>query len=77
MILLNQTKCAADQVAVAVCQVGVVAGSIPRLAKALGATPPYDPWPETQFDRVWRIDYKDGKAVLTDLPQGLMPGDSK
>ena len=52
-------------------------GSIPRLAKALGATPPYDPWPDTQFDRVWRIDYKDGKAVLTDLPQGLMPGDSK
>src|ERR1017187_6901418 len=52
-------------------------GSLPRLAKALGATPPYDPWPDTQFDRVWRIDYKDGKAVLTDLPQGLMPGDSK
>jgi broad specificity phosphatase PhoE len=52
-------------------------GSIPGLAKALGAVPPYDPWPETQFDRVWRIDYKAGKAVLTDLPQGLMPGDSK
>ncbi len=30
-----------------------------------------------QFDRVWRIDYRDGKATLTDLPQGLMPGDSK
>lgn len=52
-------------------------GSIPGLAKALGAVPPYDPWPETQFDRVWRIDYKGGKVVLTDLPQGLMPGDSK
>ena len=52
-------------------------GSIPGFAKALGATPPYDPWPETQFDRVWRIDYRDGKAVLTDLPQGLMAGDSK
>jgi hypothetical protein len=52
-------------------------GSIPAFAKALGATPPYDPWPETQFDRVWRIDYRDGKAALTDLPQGLMPGDSK
>jgi hypothetical protein len=52
-------------------------GSLPGFAKALGATPPYDPWPDTQFDRVWRIDYKDGKATLTDLPQRLMPGDSK
>jgi hypothetical protein len=52
-------------------------GSLPGFAKALGAMPPYDPWPETQFDRVWRIDYKDGKATLQDLPQGLMPGDSK
>jgi hypothetical protein len=52
-------------------------GSIPGLARALGASPPYDPWPETQFDRVWRIDYRGGKAVLSDLPQGLMPGDSK
>jgi len=52
-------------------------GSLPGFAKALGAVPPYDPWPETQFDRVWRIDYKDGKAELTDLPQGLMAGDSK
>lgn len=52
-------------------------GSIPEFARALGAVPPYEKWPETQFDRVWRIDYKDGKATLTDLPQGLMPGDSK
>jgi hypothetical protein len=52
-------------------------GSLPGLARALGVTPPYDPWPEMQFDRVWRIDYKGGKAVLTDLPQGLMAGDSK
>ena len=52
-------------------------GTIPMLARALGAAPPYDPWPDTQFDRVWRIDYRDGKATLTDLPQGLMAGDSK
>jgi hypothetical protein len=52
-------------------------GSLPGFARALGATPPYDSWPEAQFDRVWRIDYKDGKAVLTDVPQGLMAGDSK
>jgi hypothetical protein len=52
-------------------------GSLPGFARALGASPPYDPWPETQFDRVWRIDYGSGKADLRDLPQGLMPGDSK
>jgi len=52
-------------------------GSLPGLARALGAVPPYDPWPETQFDRVWRIDYHDGKVVLRDLPQGLLAGDSK
>jgi len=52
-------------------------GTLPQLAEALGATVPYKPWPETQFDRVWRIDYKDGKAALTDLPQGLFEGDSK
>jgi len=43
-------------------------GTLPQFAEALGATAPYKPWPETQFDRVWRIDYRDGKAVLTDLP---------
>jgi len=52
-------------------------GHLPQLATALGAQPPYSPWPDTQFDRIWRIDYKDGKATLTDLPQELMPGDSK
>jgi hypothetical protein len=52
-------------------------GKIPQLATALGAQPPYMPWPDEQFDRVWRIDYKDGKATLRDLPQGLLPGDSK
>jgi hypothetical protein len=52
-------------------------GKMPAFARVLGATPPYDPWPDTQFDRVWRIDYRDGKATLIDLPQGLMPGDSK
>jgi len=52
-------------------------GALPQFARALGATPPYDKWPDTQFDRVWRIDYAGGKATLTDLPQALMPGDSK
>jgi hypothetical protein len=52
-------------------------GKIPQLASALGVRPPYAPWPDGQFDRIWRIDYKDGKATLLDLPQGLLPGDSK
>jgi hypothetical protein len=52
-------------------------GKLPQLATALGAKPPYVPWPEDQFDRIWRIDWHDGKAQMTDLPQGLLPGDSK
>ena len=52
-------------------------GSLPQFARALGATPPYDRWPDTQFDRFWRIDYTNGKATLTELPQSLMPGDSQ
>jgi hypothetical protein len=51
-------------------------GKIPDLTTALGAVPPYK-WPDDQFDHIWRIDYKDGKARLTDLHQGLLPGDSK
>ena len=43
-------------------------GTIPQLATALGAKPPYDPWPDQQFDRIWKIDYIDGKATLQDLP---------
>ncbi len=52
-------------------------GSIPQLATALGATPPYSPWPEQQYDRIWRIDYNAGKVTLQDLPYALLPGDSK
>jgi hypothetical protein len=51
-------------------------GRIPELTTALGAKPPYNPWPDQQFDRIWRIDYKDGKATLQDLPYKIMPGDS-
>jgi hypothetical protein len=52
-------------------------GKIPQLASALGATPPYSPWPDNQYDRIWRIDYANGKATLQDLPYAIMPGDSK
>ena len=52
-------------------------GTLPQFAAALGVEPQPAPWPPTQFDRVWRIDWHDGKPALTDLPQQLMPGDSK
>lgn len=52
-------------------------GKIPQLVTALGATPPYAPWPDQVFDRIWRIDYVNGKATLQDLPYAIMPGDSK
>ncbi len=51
-------------------------GTLPQFATALGVQPQPAPWPATQFDRVWRIDWHDGKPTLTDLPQQLMPGDS-
>jgi hypothetical protein len=52
-------------------------GRIPQLAEALGVKPPYKPWPDAQFDRVWKIEWRDGNAVLTDLLQELLVGDSK
>ena len=52
-------------------------GKIPQLATALGATPPYKPWPEQQYDRIWRIDYVNGKVTIQDLPYALLPGDSQ
>jgi hypothetical protein len=51
-------------------------GKIPDLTRALGATPPYTPWPDQQFDRIWRIDWHDGKPTVTDLPQNVLTGDS-
>jgi len=51
-------------------------GKLPQLAAALGIAPQPAPWPPTAFDRVWRIDWHDGKPALVNLPQQLMPGDS-
>jgi len=52
-------------------------GKIPQLAAALGATPPYNPWPDQQFDRIWKIDYINGKATLQDLPYEIAPAASR
>jgi hypothetical protein len=51
-------------------------GNIPALAHALGVKDAPAPWPEMQFDRVWRITFADGLPALNDLPQRLLPGDS-
>jgi hypothetical protein len=52
-------------------------GRIPQLAAALGATPPYNPWPAQQYDHIWRINYVNGKATLRDLPYPTPSGDSR
>lgn len=54
-------------------------GVLPQFAKEFGVTPPYTPWPDTQFDRIWRIDWPagGGAPVITDIPQFILPGDSK
>jgi hypothetical protein len=54
-------------------------GTLDKLAAALGVAPPPAPWPATQSDRIWRLDWTPGtaKPTLSDLPQQLLPGDSK
>ncbi len=51
-------------------------GRIPELAAALGVSHPPAPWPDAQFDRVWKIEYSGGSAQFTDLPEHLLEGDS-
>jgi broad specificity phosphatase PhoE len=50
-------------------------GTIPDVAKALGVLKP-PKWDGKVFDRVWQITFPQGKAVLKDLPQMLLYGDS-
>jgi len=49
---------------------------LPDLAKVLGVRPKPAPWKDSVYDRVWVITYEGNRAVLTDLPQHLLPGDS-
>jgi hypothetical protein len=46
-----------------------------ELAQSLGVEDPPE-WPETLFDRIWKIDWNQGKANLVSLPQMLLPGDA-
>jgi len=50
---------------------------IPDIIKALGWGSGPDKWPGAVFDRVWVLDFRDGKAVsFFDLAERLLPGDS-
>jgi len=53
-------------------------GMIPQLTAKLRVTGAPEHWKGSVFDRVWRIDYDgQGKAAFSDLPEKLLPGDSK
>lgn len=55
-----------------------VHGNIPNLARALGGNSPAQWDGNDVYDRVWMIDYsQDGHVVCSDLPESLLPGDSK
>jgi broad specificity phosphatase PhoE len=52
-------------------------GTIPELARLLGAADCPKKWKAPVFDRVWQINYDErGQASFSDLPQQLLPGDS-
>jgi hypothetical protein len=51
-------------------------GKLPDLAAALGVPNP-PAWSVSTFDRIWKVEWVHGAAVLTDLPEYLMPGDSQ
>jgi hypothetical protein len=51
--------------------------SLPELAAALGVKSPPSHWKGTVYDRVWIITWRGNKAILKELPQRLLPGDSR
>jgi hypothetical protein len=53
-------------------------GSIPQLARALGASDAHSEWDKSVFDRVWQIRYDNmGRAEFSDLPQRVLPYDAE
>lgn len=51
-------------------------GTIPDLAKALGAKDAPGSWKDSIFDRVWELSYgDDGKVSFENRPQRLLSGD--
>ncbi len=51
-------------------------GEMKELAQTFGITDAPN-WPETLFDRIWKIDWANGQAHLVSLPEMLLPGDAK
>ena len=52
-------------------------GTIPDLAKALGANDAPHSWKDSVFDRVWEISFdKHGRVSFENRPQHLLAGDS-
>jgi hypothetical protein len=51
-------------------------GEIPHLAQAFGVTDAPRKWDETVFDRIWMIEWLDGKPQFSMLPENVLPGDS-
>lgn len=49
---------------------------IPQLARGLRA-PCKSTWNFNTFDRVWLIDFSDGQITCKDVPQSVLPGDSR
>jgi hypothetical protein len=47
--------------------------AIPHIIKALGVKGNIRDWPDSDFDSIWIISYKDGKAILTADKEGLNP----
>lgn len=51
-------------------------GNLPALAAALGVPNARSPWPDPQFDRLWRIRFPNGAVTMEDFPERLLDGDS-
>jgi hypothetical protein len=50
---------------------------IPNIVTGLNAELCPSKWKSSSFDRIWIIDFLNGKASgCRDLPQSLLPGDS-
>jgi broad specificity phosphatase PhoE len=52
-------------------------GTIPELARKLGAEDVPEHWKEQVFDAIWVLTYEDGKVKFKKRHQALMPADAK
>ena len=53
-------------------------GTLPELAKTLGAKTAPATWEDNVFDRVWQLTYDDqGNVAFHNRPQRLLPGDAE